>query len=575
MDPKELEKYSSAYTLSDMEVFVFPELMYSLVLANIMSPVIWRWRELDCFRKLEGKGAYRKLLRLRQYIMDEYDFNLDLETWGLTDKQTELRRFSPFIAPEQIAASNALFGYEGDRYYFDVDIRRHFGLDRYTEDVIPYWKTETVEAMDAFRFKPNYTRGAGECVSLSALYAAAAFIVCGVPLDDIFMILTPLHSQDFIDIGDGIITNNRRLVTKAMWFNGTEISNKAQRALRNEQVTIVAHRTGYVHCLYRQATMDPKAYQRLRTRLRSYLQADLNMLTFASFLRTYKDFQQYFQVCRDCHGSPQFVKAEVLYAYEHGSKYRVGDETFEKLLAEVNDEDFVWSPIPGRLRCDQICGLIEERRLSLDRPSDREMLRQALAPVIPDPDQFIRDLEGFLRIEPRLPSADKDFVPTDPVDLAVQMDRQEVIAALAEQRRTNKVADLAFYAFRDMTACDWRPFVKAALERSPVSLARAQGKDLHQVYDWLGQMPNESIYEGPRLAQPDEVVNYQRGDGLEKAFVLASIIYRQYPSTPIRIEAGSTQVVLEAGGTYTFASDKGLRQVIEIGQPGQIRCHGP
>jgi hypothetical protein len=28
-----------------------------------------------------------------------------------------------------------------------------------------------------------------------------------------------------------------------MWFNGTEISNKAQRAIRNEQVTIVAHPT--------------------------------------------------------------------------------------------------------------------------------------------------------------------------------------------------------------------------------------------------------------------------------------------------------------------------------------------
>ena len=29
-----------------------------------------------------------------------------------------------FISPEEIARSNALFGYEGDKYYFDVDIRR-------------------------------------------------------------------------------------------------------------------------------------------------------------------------------------------------------------------------------------------------------------------------------------------------------------------------------------------------------------------------------------------------------------------------------------------------------------------
>ena len=31
----ELERRSSAVTLSDMEIFIFPELMFSLVLANI------------------------------------------------------------------------------------------------------------------------------------------------------------------------------------------------------------------------------------------------------------------------------------------------------------------------------------------------------------------------------------------------------------------------------------------------------------------------------------------------------------------------------------------------------------
>ncbi|MCK4913469.1 MAG: hypothetical protein KAS69_02590, partial [Planctomycetes bacterium] len=238
LDSAQLEKYSSAITLSDMEIFVFPELMYSLVLANIMSPVIWKWRQLDCFKKLEGKSSYKKLLRLKQFIIDEYEFNLDLETWGLTSQKKELERFQEFISPEKIAKSNALFGYQGDKYYFDVDIRRHFGLDKYHSDIIPYWKTETVEAMDAFKLKDGYKTGAGECVSLAALYAAAAFIVCQIPLEDIYMILTPLHSQNFIDIADGVLTNNRRIVTKTMWFNGTEISNKAQRAIRNEQITI-------------------------------------------------------------------------------------------------------------------------------------------------------------------------------------------------------------------------------------------------------------------------------------------------------------------------------------------------
>ncbi len=33
-DKKTLEKYSSAFTLSDMEIFIFPELFYPLVLGK-------------------------------------------------------------------------------------------------------------------------------------------------------------------------------------------------------------------------------------------------------------------------------------------------------------------------------------------------------------------------------------------------------------------------------------------------------------------------------------------------------------------------------------------------------------
>ena len=570
MSPKDLEKYSSAYTLSDMEIFVFPELMYSLVLANMMSPLVWRWRDEDCFKKLEGKGPYRKLLRLRQYIMDEYDFNLDLETWGLTDKQTEIKRFEPFLSARDIAASNALFGYGGDQYYYDVDIRKHFGLDKYTTDTIPYWKTETVEAMNAFRLKPIYGKGAGECVSLSTLYAAAAFIVCGVPLDKIFMILTPLHSQNFIDLDDGIITNNRRLVTKAMWFNGTEISNKAQRALRHEQVTIVAHCTGHVHCLYDQATIDRQAYDVLTRRLHDYLTAKLSLLSFTSFLRTHAEYQQYFQVCRDCHGQPQFAKAEVLYHYEHGSKYRVGDETFEKLIAEVHDEDFVPYPFRGRLRCDEFCGIIASRTWDIRDAADQAAFEQFLQPVIPDVQAFMKKLIDFLCVEAKLPSAKKTFVPARPIQLGLDMDREQVIATLQDQRAVNPVADLAFHAYRDMATCDWQPFAKAAIERSPVSLGQAKEMSVDQVYAWLDQMPASSIYDAKRLAQPDEVANYQTGDGVEKAFVLANVLRKRHPEQAVILHVEDNQAVVQAGMDYRFASSKGLRQQIRIDPMGRI-----
>ena len=270
-DKKILEKYSSAFTLSDMEIFIFPDLFYPLVLANIMSPELWRWRDDPWFKDVEKKGFTMKANRIKQYIIQNYVFNLDLSTWGLTTKTTEIARFSDFFDMEMLKQSNALFGYEWDKYYFDIDIRKHFGLDKYDSDIIPYWKTETIEAMGAFRYKDNFKSGAGECVSLSALYAAAMFVVGRIPLEKIFLIATPLNSQNFIIEKDGLITNNRRIVTKNMWYNGTSLSEKARRAMENEKVTIVSHITGFTHTLYTDATIDKDAYAYFSLKLREFL----------------------------------------------------------------------------------------------------------------------------------------------------------------------------------------------------------------------------------------------------------------------------------------------------------------
>lgn len=564
MEQKQLEKYSSAITLSDMEVFVFPELMYSLVLANIMSPVIWKWRESDTFKKLKGKGSYRKLIRLRQFVMELYGFNLDLETWGLTTQDVELARFSDYISPQQVSDSNALFGYHGDEYYFDVDIRKHFGLDKYDSDVIPYWKTETVEAMDAFRLKPGYDSGAGECVSLAALYAAAAYIVCDVPLKDIYMLLTPLHSQNYIDINDGVMTNNRRVVTKTMWFNGTAISNKAQRALRNEQVTIVAHNSGYSHYLYDNATIDEKAYRSFVDKLTKFLSTEIDTLTVANLLRTCHKYHKYFQFCcENCHGGKKYVKAEVLFDYEHGSSYRIADDTFEKLIDEVSDEDMLRYKHPERICTRQLCEFLKYESLDIKNPSDIPAIKKYLSPFIEPIDEFIADLIDFIHIDPKLPSFEKEYQSFQPIDLPVNIQREQAIEYLQSIRDKNATVDLAFYAYRDMKNCQWSPFVKASVERCPVSIEMAKGMSNDQIFSWLKGLANDSIYDGDRLATPDEVTAFNTGDGLEKAFVMADILLSK--SDPkIEIIASNGKAVLKSDSEYQFESAKNLTKKITI-----------
>ncbi len=563
MDSIQLEKRSSAITLSDMEIFVFPELMYSLVLANIMSPVIWRWREEECFKRLEGKSPYKKLMRLKQFIMDNYEFNLDLDTWGLTNKDVEMKRFEGVISPEQIASSNALFGYHGDKYYFDVDIRRHFGLDKYDGDIIPYWKTETVEAMTAFYRKEGYSAGAGECVSLSALYAAAAFIVCGIPLEDIYMILTPLHSQNFFDVQDGVLSNNRRIVTKSMWFNGTALTEKAQRALRNEQVIIVTHSTGFVHCLGT-STIEADIYEYFYDRLSKYLSTELSSLVLANFLRSNSKYQKYFQFCRHRRGESMFVKAEVLFHYEHDSNLRISEETFNKLLDEISDEDYTPSKLAKRLCCEQFMAYMNYEKIDIRQAQQRQTIAEYLRPFVPEPGVFVDELYSYIHMEPRLSESRTSEVKPEPIKISVGQNPEQIIEYLQSIRSSNVTADLAFYAYRDMSRCEWEPFIKAAIERNPVSIEALKDKSIEQIYEELNRWDNESIYDGKRLGQPDEVANYQTGDGLEKAILLANVIHSREPGKKIEIAIDETSVTLAADTEFEFTSTKGLKKTIAI-----------
>jgi hypothetical protein len=560
---EELEKYSSAISLSDMEIFVFPELLYSLVLANIMSPRIWAWKNHEWFGKLDTMKPYKKIQRLKQFIIDHYEFNLDLDTWGLTTKEAEVARFAPFMDEKTIGQSNALFGYEGDKHYFSLDIRKHFGLDKYTSDAIPYWKTETIEAMDAFQFKENYRVGAGECVSLSTLYAAALFIVCDIPLEDIFLLATPLHSQNFIAVNDGVLTNNRRLVTKNMWFNGTDLTAKAQRALRHEQVTIVANNTGYIHTVYPEATIDPESYAQFRTKLDAFTTTNITFEMIANFLRDRSEYQKCFQLKYLRHGKAQYLPIERAYAYEHGSPYKVSDDaTRDKLLEEIDEYAFYADPIPDRIQLNKLSDYLNNNPIS---HFDQESM-QGLAEKIDCTNDMTRKMsviEGlvdFIHLDPELPEVgNKHFNGPGPIEIKPGMRREEIIEYLESLRASHRIADLAFYASRDLAVTDWAPFLKAAFERNPVCIEATRDLSDDALFQCLENMPNESIYDGTHIAQPDEVWNFQRGDGLERAITFSNVWKSRHPGATIGLAASGSTVVLKMGGKeFCFESSKGL-----------------
>lgn len=564
-DSKTLEKYSSAFTLSDMEIFIFPELFYPLIIANIMSPEIWKWRKDPWFRDIDRRNFNYKVNRIKQYIIQNYVFNLDLATWGLTTKSSEIDRFSDFLNINMLRHSNALFGYEGDRYYFDIDIRKHFGLDKYDSDIIPYWKTETVEAMGAFRHKENFTSGAGECVSLAALYAAAMFVVGRIPLEKIFLIATPLHSQNFIMKKEGLITNNRRIVTKNMWYNGTSLSEKARRAMENEKITIVSHISGYIHTLYSEATIDKKAYDGFTEKLREFLDTHLTSLIFINFLRFKSKYKTLFQFRSDLSGKHRYIPLEKLFEYEHISKYNTSPEMRDSLIMEIEGEEFHLSPVYGKLLLNDFEDILNcEPGRSLEEYKEKFISKAGdnFRDII---ESMFSEIGTFIHMDPRLPDPVKNYSGSGQIEISTDDDRERIISNIMKHSDKSETAHIALYVYRQMDQIDWLPFVKAAIERNPVCFNDLNGEVAEDIYTMLIGFPNESIYDGQRLALPDEVWNFRRGDGVEKALLLADFIHHRNESLPISVDIDKHKVTLKAdGSTFTFMSEKNFRKNIVI-----------
>lgn len=556
---RELEKKSSAITLSDMEMFIFPDLIFSLVLANIMSPILWRWREDPWFTQFNKRGEVARINRLKQYIMDHYTFNLDLETWGLTTQEKELARFNSFIDRETLSKSNALFGYEGDKYYFDIDIRRHFGLDKYNINVIPYWKTETLEAMTAFSHKPGYNTGAGECVSLAALYAAALFVVLDIPLEKIYLMATPLHSQNFVDLGEGIITNNRRIVTKNMWFNGTELSAQARRAIEHERITFVTHVSGWIHTIYDTATISRDVIKNFSSKLTNYLATNLTPEILGNFLRQYPEAQNCFVVKHTINGHAHYLPLSRAFAYEKDTPFKVTDNTRPQLLATIDQEEMHSACCSQCIVLDDLEAYLRQYPIDINSKEDIERLEQRLCSKCLNIKQTLNHLISFCKTLPRIPDySQKKFVAQgDTLEIVPGMSREQIIERVYALKDKNEYCRMALYAWRDLRDTELEPFMKAALERNPVCIEGTNHcEDEAALCELLSrELQAKSIYEEEfRLAQPDEVWNYRTGDGLEQAIMLACILKARTPEQALTIKTEKGIVSLLRDDTNIFSA---------------------
>jgi hypothetical protein len=245
---------------------------------------------------------------------------------------------------------------------------------------------------------------------------------------------------------------------------------------------------------------------------------------------------------------------EKAFGFEHGSKNRLGDKTAKKLFCEIDEETLSCCEEHDR-------ALVSSEDFLFRQKSNKEFFEllfqehQALA----GNQEFIRELKQFIHTVPMLPSSRKDFTLSFRIQFSPSQSREEIITYLQGIRTKSTVADLAFFAGREMDSCDWQPFLKAAFERNPVSVGFCANTDVQQVYELLKSWPDESIYSGNRVAQPDEVVNFKRGDGIEKALTLANVIHKRNLGSKGELSVHSGEVLLHFENLkFRFSTAKGF-----------------
>ncbi len=267
-----------------------------------------------------------------------------------------------------------------------------------------------------------------------------------------------------------------------------------------------------------------------------------------------------------------YIAMEKLLAYEYDCPFRFNDDTRERLMMEVAGEDFEARPLPDRIVLDDLEEMVRQKRVDIRTPEGFALLVEGLAGSCVRAQDALERLRDFCWTEPRLPDAAARTFGRDqpPLGIEVGMERAEIVARLESLRQANEFAGLAFYAYRDLNRIEPGPFLMAALERCPVSIAATAEIDDAGVVTAIDALVDESIYDGPgRLAQPDEVWNYGRGDGVEKALLLANILRTRYPAAAMKIEILPDSATLHrddppaesvsgSGATYRFTSRKGL-----------------
>ncbi len=273
-DPVELR--SRAVSLTVLELDVNKEVLIpAYLLANLMSPALWRWRQerraFDLNGNLLGeKRRCRELERhFRRYSFTFYPDRPGGDPWGLLFFPDEAKRLGEAYI-EQV------------RKEYDLTLRRlletnpesQFGniikQPYYQRGYFPRLRNEILEVMDAYQRVSQ--KGSGKCAALTMLWAAALCVWARFPLEKIFIIGNKAHLFAFLDEGDGHLFNNTKWFHKVRMHNGSELSEFVRMITTDAETTFFYNPMwGMCRCFDRESGIPRERLVQLYDRLRTFL----------------------------------------------------------------------------------------------------------------------------------------------------------------------------------------------------------------------------------------------------------------------------------------------------------------
>ena len=254
-----------------------------------------------------------------------------------------------------------------------------------------------------------------------------------------------------------------------------------------------------------------------------------------------------------------------MFEYEHNSKFNVSQEMRAQLVGEIEGDEFHLSPIQGKIMLNEFEEVLEKKPSRSLEELEKEFIEVAGSEngaLIKD---MFREIREFIITVPKLPEGEKNYIKLEYPEITTDDTRETIVAKINELAGGSELCMLTLYAFRQMDRADWLPYIKASIERNPVCYTELGDKDPGAVYEILNSFPDESIYDGARLSLPDEVWNFKRGDGVEKAILLADYIMLKFPEKSVAIDIRRKSVELHFDDKrFIFSSEKGFTKKIHI-----------